>query len=107
MGIIIRRVTHDKLKAEFEAAGITGDSDCFEIGNPDELDDSLDTYAEFGVFYDKTSHTWMYNGKAIHIFYDAGYNIYCDNGVSNGVNLKVIRDKNGSIEKLMETETQE
>ena len=29
------------------------------------------------------------------------------NGVSNGINIKVIRDKNDNIEKLVETEAQE
>ena len=102
-----RTEQHDKLRAEFEAAGLTGDSDCFEIGNSDELDKSLEAYAEFGVSYDQTAHTWMYDGKAIHIFYDAGYTTYYDNGVSNGVNLKVDRDKNGNNEKLVETDAQE
>ena len=32
---------------------------------------------------------------------------YCDNSASDGINLKVIRDKNGDIEKLVETEAQE
>ena len=44
----------------------------------------------------------MYEGKVIHIFYDAEHNTYCDNGVSNGINIKVIRDKNDNIEKLVE-----
>lgn len=57
--------------------------------------------------YDKTSDNWMYEGKVIHIFYDAEHNTYCDNGVSNGINIKVIRDKNDNIEKLVETEGQE
>ena len=35
------------------------------------------------------------------------WNTYCDNGVSNGINIKVIRDKNDNIEKLVETEAQE
>ncbi len=49
----------------------------------------------------------MYDGKLIHILYDADHDTYCDNGISDGINLKVIRDKNGNIEKLVETAAQE
>ena len=49
----------------------------------------------------------LYNGKIIHILYDADHNSYCDNSVSDGINVKVVRDKNGNIEKLVETEAQE
>ena len=49
----------------------------------------------------------MYNEKIIHILYDADHNSYCDNSVSDGINVKVVRDKNGNIEKLVETEAQE
>ena len=102
-----RTEKQEEIKAEFDAAGITGNSGSFEMGDPNYRDDSLDAYTAFGVSYDKTSDNWMYEGKVIHIFYDAGHNIYCDNGASNGINLKVIRDKNGNIEKLVETEAQE
>ena len=102
-----RTEKQEEIKAEFDAAGITGNSGSFEMGDPNYRDDSLDAYTAFGVSYDKTSDNWMYEGKVIHIFYDAGHNTYCDNGASNGINLKVIRDKNGNIEKLVETEAQE
>ena len=102
-----RTERQEEIKAEFDAAGITGNSGSFEMGDPNYRDDSLDAYTAFGVSYDKTSDNWMYEGKVIHIFYDAGHNTYCDNGASNGINLKVIRDKNGNIEKLVETEAQE
>ena len=102
-----RTEKQEEIKAEFDAAGITGNSGSFEMGDPNYRDDSLDAYTAFGVSYDKTSDNWMYEGKVIHIFYDAGHNTYCDNGASNGINLKVIRDKNDNIEKLVETEAQE
>lgn len=102
-----RTEKQEEIKAEFDAAGITGNSGSFEMGDPNYRDDSLDAYTAFGVSYDKTSDNWMYEGKVIHIFYDAGHNTYCDNGASNGINLKVIRDKNGNIKKLAETEAQE
>ena len=31
---------------------------------------------------------WMYDGKLIHILYDADHDTYCDNGISDGINLK-------------------
>lgn len=102
-----RTEKQEEIKSELAAAGITGNSGSFELSDPNYRDDSLDAYTAFGVSYDKTSDNWMYEGKVIHIFYDAGHNTYCDNGVSNGINLKVIRDKNGNIEKLVETEDQE
>lgn len=102
-----RTEKQEEIKAEFDAAGITGDSGSFELGAPNYRDDSLDAYAAFGISYDKASDNWMYEGKAIHIFYDADHNTYCNNGIIDGINLKVIRDKNGNIEKLVETEAQE
>lgn len=102
-----RTEKQEEIKAEFDAAGITGDSGSFELGDPNYRDDSLDAYTTFGVSYDKASDNWMYEGKAIHILYDADHNTYCNNGIIDGINLKVIRDKNGNIEKLVETEAQE
>ena len=97
----------EETKSELAAAGITGNSGSFELGDPNYRDDSLDAYATFGIFFDKTSDNWMYDGKIIHILYDADHNTYCDNSASDGINLKVIRDKNGNIKKLAETEAQE
>ncbi len=102
-----RTKKQEEMKAEFEADGITGESGCFEGGDQNYRDDSLDAYIDFGVTYDKESDNWMYNEKAVHFLYDADYNIYCDNGINGGISLSVIRDKNGNIEKLVETETQE
>ena len=77
------------------------------MGDSNYRDDSLDTYATFGISFDKASDNWMYDGKIIHILYDADHNTYCDNSASDGINIKMIRDKNDNIEKLVETETQE
>ena len=66
-----------------------------------------DSYTTFEISYDKISDNWIYDGKIIHILYGADHNTYCDNSASDGINLKVIRDKNGNIEKLVETEAQE
>lgn len=66
-----------------------------------------DSYTTFEISYDKISDNWIYDGKIIHILYDADHNTYCDNSASDGINLKVIRDKNGNIKKLAETEAQE
>ena len=96
-----------ELKAEFDAAGITGNSGSFELGDPNYRDDSLDAYTAFGVSYDQPTQKWMYDSKPIHILYDADHSTYCDNSASDGINLKVIRDKNGNIETLTETDIQE
>lgn len=98
-----RTEKQEEIKAEFDAAGITGNSDSFEMGDPNYRDDSLDAYTAFGVSYDQATQKWMYDGKMIHILYDADHNAYCDSSASDGINLKVIRDKNGNIEKLVET----
>lgn len=66
-----------------------------------------DVYTTFGISYDKTSDTWIYDGKIIHILYDADHNTYCDSSAGDGINLKVVRDKSGNIEKLIETEAHE
>ncbi|HJC25700.1 MAG TPA: hypothetical protein H9761_18725 [Candidatus Eisenbergiella merdavium] len=96
-----------EIEAEFDAAGIAGESGSFELGDPDWRDDSLDAYTAFGVSYDKASENWIYDGRVIHILYDADHNTYCNNGVNNGIDLKVIRDKNGNVERLVEAEAQE
>lgn len=102
-----RTEKQEEIKAEFDAAGMTGNSGSFELGDPNYRDDSLDDYTAFGVSYDQAAQKWMYDGKIIHILYDADHNTYCDSSASDGINLKVIRDKNGNIEKLVETEAQE
>lgn len=102
-----RTEKQEEIKAEFDAAGMTGNSGSFELGDRNYRDDSLDDYTAFGVSYDQATQKWMYDGKIIHILYDADHNTYCDSSASDGINLKVIRDKNGNIEKLVETEAQE
>lgn len=97
----------EKIKAEFEASDIIGDSGSFEEGELNYHDESLDDYTAFGISYDKTIDKWMYDGKVIHILYDADYNTYYDNGISDGISLKVVRDKKGNIEKLLETDEKE
>ena len=96
-----RTKEQEALKAELEKAGITAGSGSFEQGDPNYRDDSLDAYAEFGVSYDKTSNHWMYGKKPIYILYDKEHYTFCDKGVSDGVSLNVVRDKDGNIEKLV------
>lgn len=75
---IARTEKQEEIKAEFDAAGMTGNSGSFELGDPNDRDDSLDAYTA------------------------------CHSSPSDGINLKVIRNKNGIIiEKQVETETQE
>lgn len=102
-----RTEKQDAINAEFNAVGITENGGSFELGDPNYRDDSLDTYTAFGVSYDPITQKWTYDGKIIHILYDADHNTYCDAGASDGINLKVVRDKNGNIETLTETNTQE
>lgn len=102
-----RTEKQEEVKSEFAAAGITENSGGFELGDPNYRDDSLDAYTVFGVSYDQSTQKWTYGGKIIHILYDADYNTYCDLGASDGIDLKVIRDKNGNIERLTEVESQE
>ena len=96
-----RTKEQEALKAELEKAGITAGSGSFEQGDPNYSDDSLDAYTEFGVSYDKTSNQWMYGEKPIYILYDEEHYTFCDKGVSDGVSLNVVRDKDGNIEKLV------
>lgn len=102
-----RTEKQEEIKSEFAAAGITGNSGSFEMGDPNYRDDSLDAYTAFGVSYDQSTQKWMYDEKIIHILYDADHNTYCDSSAGDGINLKVIRDKNGNIEKLVETAAKE
>ena len=96
-----RTEKQEEIKSELAAAGITGNSGSFELGDPNYRDDSLDAYTEFGVSYDKTSNHWMYGEKPIYILYDKEHYTFCDKGVSDGVSLNVVRDKAGNIEKLV------
>ena len=102
-----RTEKQEKIKSEFDNPCITGNSGSFELGDPNYRDDSLDAYITFGISYDKTADNWIYDGKIIHILYDANHNTYCNASAIDGINLKVIRDKNGNIEKLVETGAQE
>lgn len=102
-----RTERQEEIKSELAAAGITGNSGSFELGNQNYRDDSLDSYTAFGISYDKTSDNWVYKEKAIYILYDADHNTYCNTSASDGINLKVIRDKNDKIEKIVETDAQE
>lgn len=92
-----RTEKQEEIKSELAAAGITGNSGSFELGDPNYCDNSLDAYTTFGISYDKVSDNWIYIGKIIHILYDANHNTYYDNSASNGINLKVIRDKHGVL----------
>lgn len=95
---------HEEMKVEFEKVGIDANSSCCELGDPNYCDDSLDVYTPFGVSYDKATKKWMYDGKIIHVLYDEDYSLYCDSSANDGINLKVIRDKNHNIEKLVKME---
>ena len=97
----------EALKTELGKAGITTDSGSFEQGDPNDHDDSLNAYTEFGVSYDKTSNHWVYGKKTIYILYDKGHCTFCNKGVSDGVSLNVVRDEDGNIEKLVSVDKEE
>ena len=78
-----RTEKQEEIKSELAAAGITGNSGSFELGDPNYRDNSLDAYTTFGISYDKTSGNWIYDGKIIHILYGADPNTYCDNNAKN------------------------
>ena len=102
-----RTEKENELKAELEQSGIMNEGTSIELGDPDYRDDTLDEYAAFGVSYDTASDTWIYDKKIIYILYDAGHNTYCNAGATSGICLKVIRNSNDKIEKLVETNSQE
>ena len=64
-----RTEKQEEIKSELAAAGITGNSGSFELGDPNYRDNSLDAYTTFGISYDKVSDNWIYVGKIIHILY--------------------------------------
>lgn len=97
----------NKLKAELEKSGIVNEGTSIELGDPAYHDDSLEEYAAFGVSYDTVSGTWVYDKKSIYILYDEGHNTYCNTEATSGVCLKVIRSEDNTIEKLVETNSQE
>ena len=68
---------------------------------------TLALLAGFVCGYDKTSNHWMYGEKPIYILYDKEHYTFCDKGVSDGVSLNVVRDKDGNIEKLVSVDKKE
>lgn len=86
----------------FDASGTA-----HEEGNPDMPDDSLDRYSEFGISYDMTTEKWVYDGQQIYFFYDPKGATYIDYSAVDGVSIKVVRDKNQNIEKIIQISTDE
>ena len=77
----------------------------YSEGNPDYLDDSLNTYRDYGVSYDKVNNQWIFNNKIIHYLSDKDTIIYVDNSedaVESNVSIEVIRTADGRIDKLRE-----
>ena len=102
-------MTYDKEKElkrgiEDSQKSISDQYDSFEGGEPDYKNDSLrDVYAPYGVTYDAFSGAWLFKGKIIHFLQDEGQATYCDNSesaIANGINIEVIRSKDGKIKTL-------
>lgn len=102
-------MTYDKEKElkrgiEDSQKSISEQYDSFEGGEPDYKNDSIrDVYAPYGVTYDAFSGAWLFKGKIIHFLQDEGQATYCDNSesaIANGINIEVIRSKDGKIKTL-------
>lgn len=84
---------------------LTTGSVASEAGDPNYVNNSLNAYTNHGVSYDKEAKVWMYKDKPIHYLYDEGYTTFVDYSslaLKNGLSLKVVRNTNGSIERLAE-----
>jgi hypothetical protein len=83
---------------------------------PDYADDSLAEYAAYGVYYDRAAREWMFGGKPVSALVDT-HRVYISGTytegqavaalveqakASGGVLLKVVRNVNGSIDKVAE-----
>ena len=102
-----RTEKESELKAEFKKSGTVNEGASTELGDPAYQDTTLDEYTAFGVSFDTSSDTWIYDKKIIYILYDKGHHTYCNTSAANGVCLKVIRNSNDTIEKLVKTSSQE
>lgn len=91
----------NKLREELRKAGATDPTKTYEI-NEDYEDESLLPYTDYGVYYDNDKKEWMYNKKIIHFFYDKNQLTFVNETTKNGINLKVIRGQDGSIEEIVE-----
>lgn len=90
-----------------EAGGISnnGLTSAFSTGDPNDTDDSLNAYLNYGVSYDAANKQWLYGSKPIHYLSDGEHVVYVDdskNAVKNGVSLEVVRTADGRIDKLAE-----
>lgn len=85
-----------------------GVSDSNELGDPNYNNDFLNEYIDYGISYSKNNNQWFYEGKPIHYLIDGDNKIFVDNtsnSVKNGVLLKVLRNEDGKIEKLVQIST--
>lgn len=102
-----RTKKQEELEADFYGAGVIDSNECYEMGETNVRDDSLDAYLDYGVSYDSTTKKWIYNKKQIHSFYDEDVITFVDIDVTDGVDLKVVRNTKGKIDKLIEMSNEE
>lgn len=81
-----------------QAAEAAGEEDAVGQGGAIEAD----MYRKEGISYDYMEECWMYGDRPIKFFYDAGHITLQDNAVSDGININVIRDQKGEVEKVVE-----
>ena len=96
----------NEINATLQSIGAS-ESGAYEGGDPGIVDDSLEGYEEFGVSYDTKMQKWVYERQQIYFFYDPNGITYIDGSVVDGVSLRVVRDENQNIEKIIETTADE
>lgn len=96
----------NEINATLQSIGAS-ESGAYEGGDPGIVDDSLEGYEEFGISYDTKMQKWVYERQQIYFFYDPNGITYIDGSVVDGVSLRVVRDENQNIEKIIETTADE
>ena len=100
---VLTKEEFDKNTEKLKETIILNGVQSFEAGDDKVKDDTLEDYSLYGVIYDSERELWRYEDKDIYIFYDQdGYKlIQGDVNIKNSVSLKVERNQDGKIEKLV------
>lgn len=68
-------------------------------------DDSLKSYKNYGIKYEKDLNLWSYEGRIIHVLYDENHITYLSNNekaTKSNLSLIVTRNKDGEIQRISE-----
>lgn len=106
---VLSKEEFDKNTEQLKETIILNGAQSFEAGDDKVKDDTLKDYSSYGVIYDSEKEIWRYEDKDIYIFYDQeGYKmIQGDADINNSISLKVERNQDGKIEKLVELNEKE